>query len=128
VRADWSLVFQSRSGPPAQPWLEPDLLAHLRGAAGRGVRDVVLVPIGFVSDHMEVVYDLDVQAQAVARELGLNLVRAATVGTHPAFVAMIADLIDERLKPGSERRALGSHGPYPDVCPPDCCPSPHRGP
>jgi ferrochelatase len=120
-RSAWDLVWQSRSGPPGQPWLEPDILDHLTALHGRGVRDVVAVPIGFVSDHMEVVYDLDTEAQARARELGLHLERAATAGTHPAFVGMIRELVLERTAAG-ERRALGSRGPSPDVCPEGCCP------
>jgi ferrochelatase len=83
---------------------------------------VVLAPIGFASDHMEVKYDLDYEARHRAGELGLNLVRAGTAGTHPRFVSMIRDLVEERLRDSPERRALGSRGPAPDVCPEDCCP------
>ena len=125
-RPDWSLVYQSRSGPPAQPWLEPDIVDHLRMLAADGVRDVVVAPIGFISDHMEIVYDLDLQAKSRAVELGLNMVRAATVGTHPRFVRMIRELIDERLTDVPVRLHLGSRGPAPDLCPPGCCPGPHR--
>lgn len=123
---DWSVVYQSRSGPPPQPWLEPDVGDFLDAVAAAGARDVVLVPIGFVSDHLEVCYDLDVEAARRARELGLNLVRAATVGTHPRFVAMVGALIRERLTPGAPRPALGRLGPHPDQCPLDCCPAPRR--
>jgi len=119
----WTLAYQSRSGPPSQPWLEPDVCAHLRSLAADGVADVVLVPVGFVSDHMEVVYDLDTEAADVARSVGLRLVRAATAGTHPAFVGMIRELVLARLDPAARRRALGDAGPYPDVCPADCCPA-----
>lgn len=121
-RGDWQLVYQSRSGPASQPWLEPDIRDHLR-ELGRRVSggDVVIVPIGFVSEHMEVVYDLDVAARAVCDELGLNLVRAAVVGCHPRFVRMIRELIQERIDPATPRLALGAHGPMPDQCPPDCC-------
>lgn len=119
-RGDGKLVFQSRSGAPSQPWLEPDILDHLEALRNAGAEDVVVAPIGFVSDHMEVVYDLDTEAMARARGLGLNLVRAATVGTAPEFVAMIRDLVVERME-GGERRALGSRGPNHDVCPEDCC-------
>ena len=122
-RADGRLVFQSRSGAPGQPWLEPDILDHLASLATEGATDVVVAPIGFISDHMEVVYDLDTEAAARARELGLHLVRAATVGTAPEFVAMIRELIVERMD-GGERRALGSRGPNHDVCPEDCCLAP----
>lgn len=117
----YRLVYQSRSGPPAVPWLEPDICDHLRELAADGVRDVVVSPLGFVSDHIEVLYDLDHEARAAADELGLAMVRAGTVGTHPAFVAMIRELIQERLDPSLPRRSLGRLGPGPDVCPPGCC-------
>jgi ferrochelatase len=120
------LVFQSRSGPPEVPWLEPDVSDHLRGLAARGVRAVVLVPIGFVSDHMEVVHDLDTEAMAVAQTLGLRAARAATVGTHARFVTGLRQLIEERLDPSRPRLALGRLGVRPDVCPPGCCPPPAR--
>jgi ferrochelatase len=121
-RAQWNLVYQSRSGPPSQPWLGPDLGAFLLTLAeGGGATDVVLVPIGFLSEHMEVVYDLDVEAAALCEQLGLNLVRASVVGSHPRFVAMIRELLLERIEPGPLRLALGAHGPSPDVCPADCC-------
>jgi ferrochelatase len=119
---NWRLVYQSRSGPPNQPWLEPDVsdaLAEI--AAAGGSHDVVLVPIGFISDHIEVLYDLDEEARHKAAELGLNLVRAKTVGTHPRFVRMIRELVEERLTDQPDRQALGSLGASPDVCPPDCC-------
>ena len=96
---DYRVVYQSRSGPPQVPWLEPDILDHLRELAARGVEDVVVAPIGFVSDHMEVIYDLDVEARALAAELGLGFARAGTAGTHPAFVAMVRELVQERLDP-----------------------------
>jgi ferrochelatase len=92
--SDWRLVYQSRSGPPNQAWLEPDIGEHLQALAGDGVKRVVVAPIGFISDHMEVIYDLDVQARDVAEGLGLTFVRAATVGTAPAFVTMIRQLIE----------------------------------
>jgi ferrochelatase len=119
--ADWRLVFQSRSGPPTQPWLEPDICDHLRALKGEGVTDVVIAPVGFISDHMEVLYDLDTEARQVSDELGINMIRAATVGTHPAFVRMIRELIIERLDPAVPRRALGTFAPSHDVCPVDCC-------
>ncbi len=109
---DWRLVYQSRSGAPGQPWLEPDIGDVLRytdpGAS------VVVVPIGFVSDHMEVIYDLDTEARAIAEERGLDMVRAATVGVHPKFLRMIRELIADP----------GSHA----ACPADCCPAPARRP
>ncbi|HKP83834.1 MAG TPA: ferrochelatase [Pyrinomonadaceae bacterium] len=108
---NWQLVYQSRSGSPSQPWLGPDVSDHLRALAGKGVKDVVIAPIGFVSDHMEVVYDLDYEAQKVARDLGINMVRARTAGTHPAFVKMIRELVLERIN--DEVPA--------NICAPDCC-------
>ena len=145
----WRLVYQSRSGPPQQPWLEPDVgdfIRSLRVAGveaktspqsadhwglGRqgdldpshpaGVRDIVVVPIGFISDHMEVLFDLDTEAKQICDELGINMVRAATVGTHPRFIRMIRELIEERVGQTSDRQSLGSFGPTHDVCPVDCC-------
>lgn len=119
--SEWSLAYQSRSGPPHQPWLEPDAGDYLRQLAGQGVRDVVVSPIGFISDHMEVVYDLDVELADQACSLGLNLVRAATAGTHPAFVSMVGELVRERTG-GVRRRFLGACEPAPDTCPNGCCP------
>jgi ferrochelatase len=119
-RPRWSLAYQSRSGQPDEPWLEPDILDHLKALSDEGARDVVVAPIGFLSDHMEVVYDLDVQARARAEELGLAMARAATVGTDERFVAMIRELVLERAS-GAPRRFLGSRGPAPDVCPQACC-------
>jgi ferrochelatase len=107
----WHLVYQSRSGSPAQPWLGPDVCEHLRTLRNEGVTEVVLAPIGFVSDHMEVVYDLDVEARRVADDIGMKMVRAATAGTHPSFVKMIRELILERV-----------NGEAPvNICAPDCC-------
>jgi ferrochelatase len=126
-RTQHSLVYQSRSGPPSQSWLEPDIVDHLRALAREGVKDVVVAPIGFLSDHMEVVYDLDLEAKARALELGLNIVRAATVGTHPRFVAMIRELIVERTRGESLRLHLGTRGPAPDECPQGCCLVPRSG-
>lgn len=111
-RSDWALVYQSRSGPPSQPWLEPDIGAHLRALHAQGRRKVVVVPIGFVSDHMEVVYDLDTEAQHLARELGLELLRAGTVGTHPAFVSMVREQVQAALTGAPRLRR----------CAPECCP------
>ena len=117
----WDLVYQSRSGPPHVPWLEPDICAHLESLAGGGVQDVVIHPIGFLSDHMEVRYDLDTESREKAEQLGLTLVRASTVGTAPVFVAMLRELIQERMMERPERRALGTLGPSHDICPLDCC-------
>jgi ferrochelatase len=119
-RDDFHIVYQSRSGAPGQPWLGPDIVEALGTLAG--ARDVVAMPIGFVSDHMEVIYDLDTEARQAAEARGLNLVRAGTPGTHPMFVSMIVELIRERTD-GGERRAVGRYGPSPDVCPADCCPA-----
>lgn len=115
------LVFQSRSGSPSQPWLGPDVSDHLRELQTGGAKDVVVAPIGFVSDHMEVIYDLDTEAAALCQEIGLNMVRAATAGTHPAFVKMVRELILERLEPGMPRRFLGRNGPCNDACKASCC-------
>jgi protoporphyrin/coproporphyrin ferrochelatase len=116
-----TLVYQSRSGPPTQPWLEPDICDYIRQLhSGGGLKDIVVVPIGFLSDHMEVIYDLDTEAAALCRELGVNLVRAATVGVHPAFVSMIRELILERTS-GQQRRALGTLGSGCDFCEARCC-------
>jgi ferrochelatase len=120
-RNDWRLVFQSRSGPPTQAWLEPDICEHLRALKEVGVTDVVVAPIGFISDHMEVIYDLDTEARKVADELNLNMIRAVTVGTHSEFVSMIRELILERIDESTPRRALGTFPPAHDVCPADCC-------
>jgi protoporphyrin/coproporphyrin ferrochelatase len=121
------LVYQSRSGAPAQPWLEPDILDYLREVKARNlVSAVVLAPISFISDHMEVLYDLDVEAQQLCDSLGLPMTRAKTVGVHPKFIAMIRELILERMNPQLERRALGLLGPRQEVCEGNCCPAPQR--
>lgn len=124
VDADHDLVYQSRSGPPSVPWLEPDILDHLEVLAGSAIRDVVVVPIGFVSDHLEVAFDLDIEAAACAAELGLNMVRAGTVGADPAYVRMIRDLVVERMEAEPRRPSLGELGPWHDICASDCCPPP----
>ncbi len=118
---DWRLVYQSRSGPPHQPWLEPDIGSHLEELKARGVEEVVVMPIGFISDHMEVMYDLDTEARQIAQKLGLRMIRAETVGTHPAFIRMIRELIEERMTENPVRRFLGTCGPGYDSCPVDCC-------
>ncbi|MBI5668060.1 MAG: ferrochelatase [Chloroflexi bacterium] len=120
-RDTWELVFQSRSGPPHQPWLEPDVCKRLEQLKAYGVEDTVIVPIGFISDHMEVIYDLDTEATQVANRIGLNLIRAKTVGTHPAFITMIRELITERMTENPVRRYLGTRGPRQDFCAVDCC-------
>jgi hypothetical protein len=123
---DWKLVYQSRSGPPTQPWLEPDVCDAIRDLHARGGRQVVIAPIGFISDHMEVLYDLDTEAADLCRELGIEMARAATVGTAPAFVSMVCDLIAERAWALPERVAIGNLPANHDVCPLDCCPAPQR--
>ncbi len=121
-----ALVYQSRSGAPGQPWLEPDILDHLREVKQKNIATaVVIAPISFISDHMEVLYDLDIEARQLCDELALPMARAKTVGVHPKFVAMIRELIRERTE-GVERRALGSLGPRQDVCAEDCCPALQR--
>ncbi len=120
------LVYQSRSGRPSDPWLEPDICDHLAELKTKDVQDVVIMPIGFLSDHMEVLYDLDEEAALKARQLGLNMVRAATVGVHPRYVQMWQELIEERLADKADRRAAGKYGPAPDICPVGCCPAPMR--
>ena len=122
------LAYQSRSGPPSVPWLEPDINDTLRGIAADGVHDVLVVPLGFVSDHMEVIYDLDTQAAASAEEAGLRMARAPSVGTHPRFVAMLVDLMEEAAGSRSGRPSLGIAGPRPDRCAAGCCPAPQRPP
>jgi len=121
-----ALVYQSRSGAPGQPWLEPDILDYLREVKEKNLASaVVITPISFISDHMEVLYDLDIEARHLCAELSLPMARAKTVGVHPKFIAMIRELILERTE-GAERRSLGSLGPRQDACREDCCPAPQR--
>lgn len=129
----WRLVYQSRSGAPHIPWLEPDICDHLEELHGEGVPAAVMVPIGFVSDHMEVKYDLDTEAAAKAAELGMPVARASTVGADPRFAAAVRDLLLERAAAerfaagdaptAPERCALGALGPSHDLCPVGCCPA-----
>jgi protoporphyrin/coproporphyrin ferrochelatase len=119
----WRLVYQSRSGPPGQPWLEPDVGDVLREIPS--ATDVVIVPIGFVSDHMEVLYDLDTEARQICEAQGLTMVRASTVGVHPLFLEMIRELIRERMGQ-CPARAIGQYGPSHDECDAACCPAPAR--
>ena len=125
----WTMAWQSRSGPASVPWLEPDVNDCLRELSRRGTAAVVLAPIGFVTDHMEVMWDLDVVAAGTARVLGLRSARATTPGTRPddRFVAMWQELIEERLDPSVARRSLGRLGVGPDHCPGGCCPAALRG-
>ena len=122
---DYDLVWQSRSGPPQVPWLEPDINDHLESLNADGVDSVVVIPIGFISDHMEVMFDLDTEAMATAERLGMTLVRASTVGTDHRFIEAIIELVEERRSNGPVR-ALGTLDVRPDVCAPGCCPAPSR--
>ncbi|MFE0426543.1 ferrochelatase [Streptomyces sp. NPDC058953] len=130
VDRPWRLVYQSRSGAPHIPWLEPDICDHLEELSGAGAPAAVMVPIGFVSDHMEVLYDLDTEAAAKAAELGLPVRRSATVGADPRFAAAVRELVLERAATERGERvrpcALGALGPSHDLCPVGCCPA--RGP
>ncbi|KUG55547.1 MULTISPECIES: ferrochelatase [Kocuria] len=125
----WDLVYQSRSGPPQVPWLEPDVNDALEEVAGRGVAGVVLVPLGFVSDHMEVKWDLDTEALETCERLGLPAVRTPTAGTHPAFVAGLADLVEQRVagRASPPRVSACASGTWFDDCAPDCCVKVLRG-
>ncbi|MEJ3405269.1 ferrochelatase [Rathayibacter sp. YIM 133350] len=125
----WQLVYQSRSGPASQPWLEPDINDAIAELPARGVSAVVIVPLGFVSDHMEVLWDLDNEAQETSAEHGLRAIRIPTPGTHPAFVSGLVDLVMERLEgiPTSERPAMTGYGPWYDMCRPGCCENVRRG-
>jgi ferrochelatase len=125
--APHDLVWQSRSGPPSVPWLEPDINDHLRAIDRDGVTAVVVAPTGFISDHMEVCWDLDVEAAATAADLAMAYARAGTAGTHPAFVAAIADLVEEQLV-GSPPQVLSDLGICGFACPANCCPPPQRRP
>ncbi|MGN6327042.1 ferrochelatase [Pseudolysinimonas sp.] len=119
----WQLVYQSRSGPPTQPWLEPDVNDVIAELPGEGVEAVVIVPLGFVSDHMEVLWDLDTEATETAEGHGLIAIRTPTPGTHPAYVRGLVDLVMERVQgvPTADRPALTELGPWFDVCRPGCC-------
>ena len=117
----WELAYQSRSGPPSQPWLEPDIIDCLKSLHSTDVQSVVVVPIGFVSDHIEVLYDLDTEAQQAAEQLGMRMIRAQTLGTHPRFVGMIRELVVERMTGAAERSAVGRYPASHDVCPAGCC-------
>jgi ferrochelatase len=113
--SNWTLVYQSRSGPPAQPWLAPDVCDYLRAQHAAGVRSVIVCPIGFISDHMEVLYDLDTEARALCEQIGLKMVRTGTAGAHPKLAAMVCDMVmNARTSPVLEH------------CEPGCCPAPQR--
>ncbi|WP_424436842.1 ferrochelatase [Microbacterium sp.] len=129
IPSSWQLVFQSRSGPPQVPWLEPDINDAMTQLPARGRKAVLIVPLGFVSDHMEVLWDLDTEAMATAETLGLVAVRTATPGHHPAFVAGLVDLVEERLTgmPPEQRPHVTALGPAYDVCRAGCCENTRRG-
>jgi ferrochelatase len=112
---NWTLVYQSRSGPPSQPWLEPDICEYLREQHAAGVGSVIICPIGFISDHMEVLYDLDTEARALCDQIGIKMVRAGTVGSHPKLIGMVRDMV---------LNAVAS--PVLSYCEPGCCPAPQR--
>lgn len=116
----WDLAFQSRSGPPHIPWLGPDINVHLQSLAESGTQEVTVVPLGFISDHMEVQYDLDLQAAETASSLSVGFQRAPTVGTHPLFIEAIRQLVQERLN-NSPALWIGDDGPWPDPCPAGHC-------
>jgi ferrochelatase len=122
-RAAFDMVWQSRSGPPSTPWLEPDINDHLRALASSGTRAVLVCPTGFVADHLEVRWDLDHDAAQTAASVGLHYARAATAGTHPGFVSAIRELVTEQLD-GTVPKALGTLGICGVDCPADCCPPP----
>jgi ferrochelatase len=116
----WKLVWQSRSGPPSAHWLGPDICDAVRASSASAF---VVVPVGFVSEHMEVIYDLDIEAAAAASATGASYTRARTVSDEPAFVAMVHQLLDEREDPSAPRLSLGTYGPWPVTCPPGHCAS-----
>lgn len=118
---NWELVFQSRSGPPQQPWLEPDVCDRIEELAAEGTSDVIIIPLGFVSDHMEVLFDLDTEAKDICDKHSIKMVRIPSVGTHPLFVRMIRELIQERIENWPTRAAVGDLPASHDVCPVDCC-------
>jgi ferrochelatase len=125
--AHWDLVWQSRSGSPEVPWLEPDILDHVRALHAAGVPGLVIAPIGFLSDHVEVLFDLDEEARLLCRELDLPMARAGTVGTHPRFIDTIRELVLERVR-GDAPQSVGPLPACPAVCAPGCCPKPERPP
>ncbi|MFP6648266.1 MAG: ferrochelatase [Pirellulaceae bacterium] len=119
--SNWQLVYQSRSGSPHQPWLEPDVCDAIRESAERGTRDVVVIPVGFISTHMEILFDLDTEARELCEELDITMVRADTVAQEPRFISMLRELIEERIS-GKEPLAVGDLEAPPHVCAADCCP------
>ena len=119
--SNFELVYQSRSGSPQQPWLEPDICDQIQESAECGVKDVVVVPVGFISPHMEILFDLDIAARELCEQLGITMVRADTVGREPRFIAMLRELINERIREETPL-AVGNLEAPPHVCEADCCP------
>jgi len=119
--SNWQLVYQSRSGSPHQPWLEPDICDAIRESAGDGTRDIVVVPVGFISAHMEILFDLDTEARELCEQLDIKMVRADTVGHEPRFITMLRELIEERIGE-KDRLAVGDLAAPPHACVADCCP------
>lgn len=122
----WRLAYQSRSGRPEDPWLGPDILDLLDELHQSRHHEVLIHPVGFLSDHVEVLNDLDVEARRKGEALGMNVTRSLTVGDHPAFVSMLRALVEERLGDTTERLAVGTLPALPDACPIDCCLPPPR--
>ena len=122
----WNLVYQSRSGRPQDPWLEPDICDHIEELHAGGAKSLVISPVGFLSDHIEILFDLDEEAREKCDELGMAMARSKTAGTHPQFVNMLVELIGERVNDTDTRRAIGLMPASHDVCPVDCCPAPVR--
>lgn len=118
---EYTVCYQSRSGSPHVPWLEPDVLDVIKELAEKGIKELLISPIGFVSDHMEVLYDLDVEAKELANELNIKLIRSKTASNHPLFISMIADLIEERLGLKNSKDSIGNLPAWHDVCPEQCC-------
>lgn len=120
--SQWELAYQSRSGPPQQPWLEPDICDRIKQLHEQGgAKNLVVLPIGFISDHLEVLYDIDIEAKQLCEQLGIKMHRAATAGEHPRFAKMIRELVVERLDGSPERLTIGDMGASHDICPEDCC-------
>ena len=126
MRGPYEVVFQSRSGPPSVPWLTPDIDQRIHELAEQGTQELLVHPLGFVADHMEVLFDLDTQSAAAANEAGVKMVRTPTVGTHPRFVSMLVDLVEEAAGLRADRPSLSKSGPRPDKCNSQCCPAPIR--
>ena len=126
MRGPYEVVFQSRSGPPSVPWLTPDIDQRIHELAEQGTQELLVHPLGFVADHMEVLFDLDTQSAAAANEADVKMVRTPTVGTHPRFVSMLVDLVEEAAGLRADRPSLSKSGPRPDKCNSQCCPAPIR--